>query len=105
MPGIAEELVYRGICPAILLGLIYRRAPRPGTPWSVILATAVVFGIWHGLRYSGGNVSFDPMSALIPLAGSIPGGWLRFKTGSLLVPVLGHGIANVAFHVAGGLVA
>lgn len=105
MPGISEELVYRGICPAILLGLIHRRAPVPGTPWAVILATSIVFGIWHGLRYSGGDFSFDTMSALIPLVGSIPGGWLRFKTGSLLVPVLGHAVANVAFHVAGGLAA
>ncbi|HEX6368891.1 MAG TPA: CPBP family intramembrane glutamic endopeptidase [Longimicrobium sp.] len=104
MPGIAEELVYRGICPAILLGLIHRRAPVSGTPWAVILATSIVFGIWHGLGYSDGNFTWATMSALIPLVGSVAGGWLRFRTGSLLVPVLGHGIANVAFHVAGGLV-
>lgn len=103
MPGIAEELVYRGICPAILLGLIRRREPVEGIPWAVILATSVVFGIWHGLGYSGGSFHFDAMSAVVPLVGSIAGGWLRFKTGSLLVPVLGHGVANVAFHVAGGL--
>jgi uncharacterized protein len=102
MPGIAEELVYRGICPAILLGLIRQRAPGSGTPWAVILATSIVFGIWHGLGYSEGSFTFDVMSALFPLVGSIAGGWLRFRTGSLLVPVLGHGIANVAFHVAGG---
>lgn len=105
MPGISEELVYRGICPAILLGLIRQRAPGSGTPWAVILATSIVFGIWHGLGYSGGGFSFDIMSAAVPAVGSIAGGWLRFKTGSLLVPVLGHAIANVAFHVAGGLVA
>jgi hypothetical protein len=103
MPGIAEELVYRGICPAVLLGLVYRRAPVPGIPWAVILATSILFGIWHGLGYSGGHFTWDTMSALIPFVGSIAGGWLRFKTGSLLVPVLGHSVANVAFHVAGGL--
>lgn len=105
MPGIAEELVYRGICPAILLGLIHRRSPGSGTSWAVILATSIVFGIWHGLGYSEGNFSWTTMSALIPMVGSVVGGWLRFRTGSLLVPVLGHSIANVAFHVAGGLVA
>lgn len=105
MPGLAEELVYRGICPAILLGLIRRRAPVPGIPWAVILATSIVFGIWHGLGYSGGNFTFDTLSASFPFVGSIAGGWLRFRMGSLLVPVLGHGIANVAFHVAGGLAA
>lgn len=103
MPGIAEELVYRGICPAILLGLIHRRAPVAGTPWAVIIATSIVFGIWHGLGYSDGSFTWDTMSALFPMVGSVAGGWVRFRTGSLLVPVLGHGIANVAFHVAGGI--
>jgi hypothetical protein len=103
MPSIAEELVYRGICPAILLGLVHRRPPVSGTPWAVILATSIVFGIWHGLGYSEGDFTWAPMSALFPMVGSVAGGWVRFRTGSLLVPVLGHGVANVAFHVAGGL--
>jgi membrane protease YdiL (CAAX protease family) len=48
---------------------------------------------------------FDAMSALFPFIGSIPGGWLRYKTGSLLFPILAHSFANVAFHVAGGFAA
>jgi membrane protease YdiL (CAAX protease family) len=105
MPGLSEELVYRGIAPAILLGLFRQKQPVDGTPWLVILSTAVVFGAWHGLRYSNGSFGFDAMSALFPFIGSIPGGWLRFKTGSLLFPILAHSLANVAFHVAGGFVA
>ena len=103
MPGLSEEIVYRGIAPALLLGLINRKAPVNGIPWAVVMATAVIFGVLHGLKYSGGSFEFDSMSALFPFIGSIPGGWLRFKTKSLLVPVLGHGVANVAFHVAGGI--
>ena len=105
MPGLAEEIVYRGIVPAILLGLFYQKQPIDDIPWVVILATALVFGAWHGLQFSGGAFGFDVMSALFPFIGSIPGGWLRFKTGSLLFPILAHSIANVAFHVAGGIVA
>ena len=103
MPGLSEELVYRGILPALLFGLIGRKGPIEGTPWVMILATSVVFGIWHGLNYSDGKFGFDVMSALFPFIGSIPGGWLRFKTGSLLIPVCAHGLANVAFHIAGGM--
>jgi len=103
MPGLSEELVYRGILPALLLGLIRGKGPIEGMPWVVILASSAVFGIWHGLSYSDGRFGFDVMSALFPFIGSIPGGWLRFKTGSLLIPVLVHGLANVAFHVAGGI--
>ena len=105
MPGLAEELVYRGIAPAFLLGLIGRKRPVEGIPWVVILATSVVFGAWHGLSYSHRKLGFDLLSALFPFIGSIPGGWLRFKTGSLVFPVLAHGLANLAFHLAGGLVA
>lgn len=103
MPGLSEEIVYRGIAPAILLGLFHRKEPVDGIPWAVILATAVAFGAWHGVRYSDGALGFDVLSALFPFLGSIPGGWLRFRTGSLVFPILGHAVANVAFHVAGGL--
>jgi uncharacterized protein len=105
MPGIAEELVYRGIAPAILLGLLRQERPPDGIPWAVIAATSIVFGVWHGLEYSGGSFGFNAMSALFPFVGSIPGGWLRYKTGSLVFPVLAHSVANVAFHVAGGMAA
>jgi membrane protease YdiL (CAAX protease family) len=105
MPGLSEELVYRGIAPAILLGLFRKQEPDYGMPWVVILSTAVAFGAWHGLKYSNGVFGFDAMSALFPFIGSIPGGWLRYKTGSLLFPILAHSFANVAFHVAGGFAA
>ena len=102
MPSLSEEIVYRGIVPAMLFGLINKKDPIEGIPWAVVLATSLIFGIWHGLKYSGGNFEFDTMSALFPFVGSIAGGWLRFKTKSLLIPMLGHSFANVAFHVAGG---
>ncbi|MGY0633630.1 CPBP family glutamic-type intramembrane protease [Luteimonas sp. A478] len=99
MPGIVEELAYRGIAPALLLGLIRGKEPSQGIPWAVVLITAIVFGIWHGLGYSDGAFSFDPMSALFPFIGSVVGGWLRFNSGSLLFPILAHSFANVAFHL------
>ncbi len=105
MPGFAEELVYRGIAPAILLGLLRKKRHPDGIPWSVIAATSIVFGVWHGLEYSDGSFGFNTMSALFPFIGSIPGGWLRYKTGSLVFPVLAHSFANVAFHIAGGMAA
>src|SRR5688572_2646332 len=103
MPSLSEEIVYRGIAPALLLSLISRKDPIDGIPWAVVMSTSVVFGVLHGLKYSGGSFEFDTLSALFPFIGSIAGGWLRFKTKSLLVPVIGHSVANVAFHVAGGV--
>jgi membrane protease YdiL (CAAX protease family) len=100
MPGLAEELAYRGIAPALLLGLIRGKEPSHGIPWTVVFITAIAFGIWHGLSYSTAGFAFDPMSALFPFIGSIAGGWLRFNSGSLLFPMLAHGFANTAFHFA-----
>jgi len=103
MPGLAEELVYRGILPAILLWRTASVGDTEQMPWAVIVSTAVAFGVWHGLSLSGGHFGFDVMSALFPFLGSIPGGWLRFKTRSLAFPIAAHGLANVAFHLAGGI--
>jgi len=102
MPGLAEEIAYRGIAPVLLLSLWPRKPHVEGMPWAVIVATSVLFGLWHALSYSDGRFGFDLMSGLFPFLGSLPGGWLRFKTRSLVVPVAGHALANVAFHVAGG---
>ena len=102
MPGLAEELAYRGIAPALLLSLWPRKPHVDGIPWAVILATSAAFGVWHALSYADGRFAFDLMSGLFPFIGSIPGGWLRFRTKSLVVPIAGHGLANVAFHIAGG---
>ena len=104
MPGIAEEMVYRGIAPAILMGLILWKRGPDRTPWAVIAATSVLFGIWHSLDYSHGKLGFDLLSGLFPAIGSVVRGWLRFRTGSLLVPVLGHSFANIAFHLVGEIV-
>jgi len=101
MPGLAEEIACRGIAPALLLGLMNRKPGVGDIPWAVILVTAVMFGIWHSLSFAGGSIGFDVMSGLFPFIGSIPGGWLRFKTRSLFAPILGHSAANVAFHLAG----
>lgn len=100
MPGLAEETVYRGIAPAILLGLIRGKEQPEGIPWTVVLITAIMFGVWHGLGYSNTGFSFDAVSALFPFIGSIAGSWLRFNSGSLLFPILAHGAANLAFSLS-----
>ena len=100
MPGLSEELAYRGIGPALLFGLIRGKESTHDVPWAVVFITAVIFGIWHGLSYSASGFSFDSMSALFPFIGSIAGGWLRFRSGSLLFPILAHSFANIAFHLS-----
>jgi uncharacterized protein len=45
MPGLAEEFAYRGIAPALLLGLVQNKPSVEGMPWSVVLATSLTFGL------------------------------------------------------------
>jgi membrane protease YdiL (CAAX protease family) len=99
MPGLAEEITYRGIAPAILLGLIRSKPPVNDIPWATIFITGIAFGIWHGLSYSHSQLSFDVMSAIFPPIGGIAYGWLRFNSGSLLLPIIAHGVGNNVFYL------
>jgi membrane protease YdiL (CAAX protease family) len=99
MPALAEEIAFRGIAPALLLGLIRGENPGPEIPWVVVCIAAVPFGAVHGLGYSEGAFSFNLVPALWTFSGGIVYGWLRFRTGSLLFPMLSHGLTNVAFHL------
>ncbi len=99
MPGAVEELVYRGIAPALLLGVAARYAGETGTPWRVVVVTGLVFGLWHGLSVSDGVPAFNWMPAVTPLVGGIAYGWLRFHSGSLLPLVVAHSLGNCAFYL------
>jgi len=99
MPGLAEELAYRGIAPALLLGLVGGKAAPRETPWAVVAATALMFGVWHGLGYAAGDFSFEWIPALYTCIGGIVYGWMRFNNGSLLFPVLAHCLGNAVFQL------
>lgn len=99
MPSLAEELAYRGIAPALLLGLIRGRDVPEGIPWTVILIAAVPFSVVHAIGYSDASYTVQVIPGLHTFMGGVIYGWLRFSTGSLLYPVLAHSLANVAFHL------
>ena len=99
MPGLAEELAYRGIAPALLLGLVGGKAAPRETPWVVVTATALMFGIWHGLGYADGAFGFQWIPAAYTFVGGVVYGWMRFNNGSLLFPVLAHCLGNAAFQL------
>lgn len=99
MPGLAEELTYRGVAPALLLGLFNRRHETSGSLWSAILVTALMFSIWHGLGLKGGAFTFDLVPASFTLIGGLAYGWLRFNSGSLLYPVIAHCAGNLVFQL------
>lgn len=99
MPGFAEEVAYRGIAPALMLGLIKNKLPEGKIPWLAILVTGLMFSVWHGLSLRHGDFSFDVIPASFTLIGGVAYGWLRFNSGSLLYPVVAHSAGNLIFQL------
>ena len=100
MPALAEELAYRGIAPALLMGWLYGRRPESGIPWPVVMVSSAMFGLWHGLGFGDGGYSFAWLPALYTFIGSIAYGWMRFATGSLLFPIVAHALGNLVFQLS-----
>ncbi|MEZ5945970.1 MAG: CPBP family glutamic-type intramembrane protease [Hyphomonas sp.] len=96
MPGLSEELGFRGL----LLGLLFcalRRHTQAG--WAALLAVvlaALPFGALHLFEYSGRE--FLIVFTFTAFAGILLGG-LRLVSGSLWPSILAHNVANVLIGV------
>jgi len=77
VPAFCEELLFRGFVQS---GLV-RQAARP---WTGVVATAVVFGLFH----------LDPWRFLLVVPLGIFLGWLRETSGSLWPAILAHALNN-----------
>lgn len=99
MPGLGEELVYRGIF-LMLLNEAF------GRPWKVagiqmgwgLIIVSVMFGILHGVDVQAKgtllfNVSF--LAMLFPFITGLLLAWLREKTDSVWPSVLLHNFINI----------
>lgn len=98
MPGIEEELFYRGVL-LLALNEAFRARWRvfgAGIGWGGLLST-VAFGLIHAMAYRDGAVSFDAAAFLMTGGPAVLLLWLRERTGSLLAPVLAHNVVNGAF--------
>ena len=98
MPGLDEELFYRGVLLLMLNEAFGRPVRILGAPmgWGAVVSS-VAFGLAHGLGYADGAFTFD---AMLTVATGVPAlllVWLKEKTGSLLLPILMHNFGNVIF--------
>jgi membrane protease YdiL (CAAX protease family) len=95
MPGLDEELFYRGVL-LLMLNEAFGRPVRvlgASMGWGA-LVSSVGFGLTHALGYSDGGFTFDPLLMGATGAPALLLVWLREKTGSLLAPVLLHNFGN-----------
>jgi CAAX protease family protein len=102
MPGIAEELVFRGV----LLELCDRALGRPwriagaDVGWGAIV-TAVIFAAGHAIAVDrSGALHVEPLFAAGPLVGSLLAGWARSRLGSLAPLIILHNASNLVIPLA-----
>lgn len=98
MPGIQEELFYRGVLLLALNEAFRGRCSVLGARigWGGLLST-VAFGLIHALFYGNDGVSFDTAAFAMTAGPALLLLWMRERTGSLVVPVLAHNIVNGVF--------
>lgn len=97
MPGLDEEVFYRGVFLLAMNEAFTGRVRILGASigYGGLIAT-VLFGLAHGLAFEKGALSFDAMSFALTGGPALILLWLREKTGSVLMPIIGHNIANGA---------
>jgi membrane protease YdiL (CAAX protease family) len=96
MPGLEEELFYRGILLLALNEAFRGRARVLGIDWGWgAILSSLVFGLAHAFSYSA-DAGFEVDLMILALTGipSLLAVWLRERTGSLLLPVLAHNAGN-----------
>lgn len=96
MPGLDEELFFRGLFLALLLRAFDEHWTLFGARVGPAAAVATfIFGAGHGLGFADGQLQFDALS--FALTGTLGFGllWIRQRTESLLLAILAHNLINV----------
>ncbi len=97
LPGISEELMFRGI----LLGLLNQALARQWTffgahvGWGLVIIS-VLFGMGHGIRIDQQlHVMLNYSATLKTGILGLLLGWIKERSGSLLPGIIGHNLINV----------
>lgn len=96
VPGLEEELFYRGVLLLALCRAFPGRWHFLGVGWSFgAVLSCWLFGMTHAFGFSDGSFSFDAPIMIFTALPSFIAVWLRLRTGSLLLPVVIHNFGNV----------
>ncbi|HTQ13359.1 MAG TPA: CPBP family intramembrane glutamic endopeptidase [Rhizomicrobium sp.] len=97
MPGLAEELSYRGLQLAMFDRMFAGRIRLLGAEIGYCaFAVSIVFGLLHGVGFDGG-FHLQVSALAIGVTGTIGFvlAWLRERTRSLALPVVLHNVTNL----------
>ena len=96
MPGIDEEMYFRGVLLLVMGLAVSSGAFRLfGAPisWAGILVT-ILFGLGHSLFWKDGALEFSVVFFAITAFLGFGLLWLRERTGSIVVPLVAHNLIN-----------
>jgi membrane protease YdiL (CAAX protease family) len=103
MPGLAEELVFRGVFQSLLNRVFGKpwRLANADFGWGLVISTILFAG-------SNGLVAVDPQlharivlhAAIAPFMISLVSGWIRERTDSVWPSVFGHNLSNIVIPFA-----
>lgn len=103
MPGLAEELVYRGVFQSLFNSVF-------GKPWSLanaqfgwgLFVSAMLFAGSNGLVEVDSQLHGHVIlyAAIAPFLLSLVSGWVRERTDSVWPSVFGHNLSNLVIPVA-----
>lgn len=99
IPGLSEELVYRGYLMAILNKITPSRFMLFGAPigWGALI-TLLLFGLLHGIWFDGNLcLQFNWIALRNATISGFVYAWLRERTGSLCAPIIVHSLEDVFF--------
>ena len=98
MPGIDEEIFYRGVLLLAMNEAFTARVSVVGAPIGYGgFLTSILFGLAHGMSFGASGFDFDLIAVASTGAPSLLLLWIREKTGSVILPIIGHNVANGAF--------
>lgn len=98
MPGLDEELFYRGVFLLAMNEAFKSRVTVLGAQVGYGgLLSSLLFGLVHALFYQDGGFAFSTEMFAVTALPSLILLWLRERTGSLLFPIISHNLANGIF--------
>lgn len=103
MPGLEEELLFRGILWALIDRALRRRTVLWGAQvgWGLVITT-LVFGLAHGVVVDEHlGLSFAPSLVVATGVFGFVAGWVRARAASIWPAVVLHGAVNVSGVVLG----
>ncbi len=94
MPGLDEEIAFRGIMLGLLTKIL--KSPKQTILHPAIYVTALLFGMAHGLHLGDSlQLSYNISSMVITALLGVAWAWMTLKSGSILLALVSHNLGNV----------